>query len=464
MKILLVAVPHSSQSFVKSSLVIMEPLALEYIGAGIKENHEVKLLDLRVDSEPGLKETLESFQPDIIGCGAYTTEVNPTKNIFAEAKKILPGILTVIGGIHATVKPEDFFENTVDVVVVGEGILPFRKICDYHEKQKSFQDIENIYYRENNKMAFTREQEHPPLDTLPLPDRTLTSHVRNQYLSYLFFDKPVTVANIRKSLGCYFNCNFCTIPNILGRKLYTRNIDSILEELASLEESLVLWVDDEFLLEPENAISLAKEIGKAGIKKNYIFQGRSDTIVRSPQCIEEWAKVGLMLVFIGMEAHSEKYLKEMKKNTSIAKNEECIRICHKNNVQVQGGYIVQPGFNKKDFKEFARYVRKSGVDLPNLTVLTPFPGTELYEEKKGEFITHNYNLFDMVHSLLPTNLPLKQFYKELAALFFKKSMPLKKRMKLFKKLEPQVRKKMISNAMQVYKRMKKAHLDYNENL
>jgi radical SAM superfamily enzyme YgiQ (UPF0313 family) len=441
----------------------MEPLALEYLGAGIQKNHEVRLLDLRVDTEPGLKETLESFKPDIIGCGPYTHEMGSAKQVLAEAKKTRPGILTVVGGIHATVKPEDFFTDYIDIVVKGEGVGPFGKICDYHEKQKSFRDIENIYHRENGKMVFTREKDHPPLDNLPFPARTLTSHVRHKYLTNLAVNKPMAVANVRASLGCFYHCNFCTIPNTLGHKVYRRSIDNILEELASIKEPLILWVDDEFLLEPEPVISLAKAIDEAGIKKVHLFQGRSDTIVKKPACIELWAKIGLKLIFIGMESHQESDLKKMKKGTTLSRNQEALRICHLNNVSVRGGFIIQPDFDKKEFNEFARYVRKSGVDIPNLTVLTPFPGTRLYEETKQDLITDNYDLFDMIHPVLPTKLPLKKFFKELSALYFQKSMSLRKRIKLFRQLPPEVRKDLFAKSMDLKRKLRYAYQDYHRH-
>ncbi|UCH94131.1 MAG: cobalamin-dependent protein [Candidatus Aminicenantes bacterium] len=462
MKVLLVTIPPSSHSFTITSLILMEPLALEYLGAGVQKNHEVKLLDLRVDTEPRLKDALESFKPDIIGCGPFTHEVCSARQILAEAKKILPGILTVVGGIHATVKPEDFFEDFIDVVVAGEGVEPFKKICDYHEKQKSFQDIENIYYRKNGKMEFTRKKPYPHLDTLPLPARTLTSHVRHQYVVNLILNKTMALANVRASLGCFYRCNFCTIPNTLGHKVYRRSIDSILEELASIKESVILWVDDEFFLEHEPAMLLARAIDRAGIKKYHIIQSRSDTIIKKPECTELWAKIGLKLIFIGMESHREKDLKKMNKGTSLTRNEEALRICHINNVSVRGGFIVQPDFDKKEFNEFARYVRKSEVDVPNLTVLTPFPGTRLYEETKQDLITADYDLFDMIHPVLPTKLPLKKFFKELSALFLQKSMSIRKRIKLFRQLPPEVRKDLFAKSMDLKRKLRHAYQDYDQ--
>jgi radical SAM superfamily enzyme YgiQ (UPF0313 family) len=438
----------------------MEPLALEYIGAGIKDHHEVKLLDLQIpDIKPGLKETLETFQPDIIACSAFTPGVNSAGKICAEAKKILPGILTVVGGHHATVMPRDYFQDTIDVVVSGEGVFPFKKICECHEKGKSFEDIENIYYRKNGKMVFTRKEEHPPLDSLPFPDRTLTSHLRHRYLTFIL-EKPTTLANIRGSVGCTYHCKFCAVSSMLKRKVYKHSIDRIIEELATIKESMLLWVDDELLLDSKRAIQLAKEIARAGIKKYHLICGRSDSIIRSPKSLEEWASIGLKLVFIGLESHRDKDLKDMRKGISSSKNEEALRICQANNVQVRGSFIVSQDFDKKDFKNLARYARKTGVDLPSFHVLTPFPGTDLCDEKKGDFIINNYDLYDMAHTILPTKLPLKQFYKEYTKLT-KNAIPLRKKIKLFRHIDPKFRKELIASTKKGYKNLKNAYRDYD---
>lgn len=465
MKILLVTTPQSDQNFDTNILNLVEPLALEYIGAGVQEHHDVKLVDLRVPTEPRLKEILESFQPDIIGCGAYTPEVNTAKQICAEAKKVLPEILTVVGGHHATVMPTDFFEDTIDVVVMGEGVHPFKKICACHEKQTGFEEIENIYYRngKNGEMVFTREQEHPPLDSLPLPARDLTSHLRNEYKNFMAF-KRIPCACIRGSVGCIYRCKFCPISGMLNHKMYKHSVDRIMEEFTSIEEPILLWVDDEFFLDSQKAILIAKEIEKARINKYHIIQIRSDTIIKNPKCIEEWAKIGLTVTFVGFESHSETYLKQMRKGLSTSKNKEAIRICHANNIKVRGGFIVQPEFEKKDFKNLGAYVRELKVDMPSYSVYTPLPGTELWEEMKDRLILRNYNLFDMMHTVLPTKLPLKKFYKEYTNLIFKKSMPFKERIKIVKQLDPSDRKQLISTLKKIRRQVKNAYRDYDKHL
>lgn len=460
MKVLLLTIPADDESFDMSTLTITEPLALEYVGAAVKENHDVRLVDLRIDKEPGFKEALESFQPDIMACGAYTPEVKGARKLCTEAKRLLPDVLTVIGGHHASVMPSDFFDENVDLVVMGEGLQAFKKICDYHEKRKSFDDIENIYYKKNGKMVYTFEKEHPPLDSLPLPDRTLTSHIRHHYKTRLAY-KPTQNVLIRASVGCIYRCEFCPVSGMFNHKLLRRSIDKVIEEFVTLKEPFVLWVDDEFLIDSKRAVLLAREIEKTGIKKKHFFLGRTDTICKHPECIEAWANVGLQVVFIGLESHRDTDLKKMGKGSSTSKNREAVCILHANNVRVRGGFMIQPDFNKEDFKKIADYVRELEIDMPSFSIYTPLPGTKLWEKTKDQFLLHNYNLFDMVHTILPTTLPLKEFYKEYSNLFFKVGLSPEEKKKFIKAMSLKELLQVFLKTKKLYKKVKNSYRLYN---
>jgi radical SAM superfamily enzyme YgiQ (UPF0313 family) len=463
MKILLFSAPIADEGISISSLLAMEPLALEYVAAGVQEHHDVKFVDFKLDTEPGFKEVMESYQPDVIGCGPYTTDVIASKRIMAEAKKMSPNILTVVGGHHATVMPEDFFDEYIDIIVVGEGVFPFRKICQYHEKQKGFEDIENIYYRKNGKMVFTRKEPRVHLDTFPVPNREITAHIRDKYQAYML-DKPLHMGQIMGSYGCIYRCKFCAISTVTDYKVHRRSIDKIVEELASIEEPYVYWVDDEFFLDPEWATQLAREVEKAGIKKDYFFLARSDTLVKNPGCIEAWARTARKcLVGIGFESHRDKDLKEMRKGTSISKNDEAVRILRANDMNVRGCFIINQDFEKSDFRQLRDYLRELDLDVATFSIWTPLPGTKLYEETRDQLITDNYNLFDCAHTVLPTKLGLKDFYKNYTWLI-KNTFPLTKKLKMFRKMEPQHRRKVITAWKNILKQIKNAYQLYDKSL
>ena len=107
---------------------IAEPLALEYLAAGAKsDGQEVRLLDLRLNPQ-ALDRCLEEYRPDVVGVTAFSMHVPAALAICRRVKHFAPACWTVVGGHHATLLPEDFFEPEVDLVVCGEGVVPFREI------------------------------------------------------------------------------------------------------------------------------------------------------------------------------------------------------------------------------------------------------------------------------------------------------------------------------------------------
>src|SRR5262249_20258608 len=124
---------------------IAEPLALEYIGTGAKlDGHEVKILDLRLHLQE-LDLHLLTYQPQVVGVTGYSMHVIRNLEICRRVKQLLPSCITIAGGHHATLLPEDFFEPYMDYVVVGEGVKPFRKILAQIATSGVEGDIGHIY-------------------------------------------------------------------------------------------------------------------------------------------------------------------------------------------------------------------------------------------------------------------------------------------------------------------------------
>ncbi|MGD9212453.1 MAG: radical SAM protein, partial [Desulfobacteraceae bacterium] len=337
MKIALFTVPSSSESFGHEKLFLSEPLGLEYIAAGVENEHDVQIFELRQtdEYEKILIEKVETKKPDIIGCGANTADVMMVTNLFKRIKSLNSKILTVVGGHHATIMPEDFFTEHVDVIVQGNGVKAFRKVCNHHQVNKSFETIENIYYKKNGEICYTHREELQSLDDIPFPARHLTSDFRYKYKQPVFFG-TTPVALVMGSTGCPYKCKFCGIARVSNNKMISRSIESIIKEISGLKEESIMWVDDEFLIKHKRALAIAEAIEKSGIKKNYWFYGRSSNIVKHPECIEVWSKIGLKFVMIGLESHREADLTEVGKATTKSLNEEAVKICHRYNVKVKG--------------------------------------------------------------------------------------------------------------------------------
>ena len=416
MKVLLIQPP--SVDPLTDQIFLFEPLALEYLGAGLKlNNHEVYLLDARI--HPDYEEVYHKFRPDVIGITGFTSHVNIIKSIAGRIKSINPRTLIVVGGHHASVQPIDFNDPHIDAVVIGEGVFALREIIAAWETGNTFSAIRGVAIPSPNGMICNTPRPYTDLNDLPLPDRSLTLAYRKHYFSEWF--KPL--ASIRTSLGCTGRCNFCALWKITGGKYLRRDPEKIIEELLTIDEPNVFFCDDESMCDAKRMDSLADLISKASIHKKYFLYARVDTIVNHPDLFAKWAKIGLAQVFVGMEDFSDERLAAMNKGIDSAQQAEAVKILERLGIMMYASYMVNPTYTRKDFTSLMAYVRKLRHKYATFTVLTPLPGTQLYSSREKDLLSHKPELFDMLHALLPTTLPMQDFYEELAKLWTK-AVPL----------------------------------------
>ncbi len=411
MKVMLIQPPSSSKYI--DNIHMHEPLALEYLGAGLRlDNHEVVILDARL--EPDYEVALCSYKPQVVGLTGYTNQLSIVKEMASRIKAIDPRIFIIVGGHHATVKPEDFNVKDIDLVVIGEGVTTVREILQHMESNNSFDSIMGLGIP-GSEIYLTSSRPHPNLDDLPLPDRLLTAKYRDNYFENWM--KPL--ASIRTSLGCINRCTFCALWSITGGKYLVRKPESIIRELQTIEEPNVFFCDDESMCTWRRMDKLADLIRESGIMKKYYLYARIDTILKHPDLFAKWKDIGLVEVFVGFESFSNDRLNDLNKNITIEQQVKAAKILNDLKIGIAGSFMVDPSYTRKDFNQLIAHIRNLKVDNVICSILTPLPGTQLYESKKTELITYKPESYDFIHTVLPTTLPLKQFYSEFARLYMK---------------------------------------------
>lgn len=410
-RVLLVDPPINKITIGAGMVSLNEPLALEVL-ASVLHDYEVKILDMRID--PDLSTVLKDFRPDIVGITCFTTSVYTVKDIIKTVILFDDKILTVVGGHHPTLVPEDFNDEFTDIIVLGEGQFTFRELLESHINNGNHKKIKGLAIPENGRLFYTGERNLiSNLDDSPLPDRKLTEKYRDKY----FRGNWRPIASIMTSRGCPFRCNFCSVWKEERGKYRVHSPERVVEELSNIDEKYVSISDDNFFHDINRAEEVYKLIKSKGIKKIYKLIGRSDTIVKKPDLVEKWAEIGMKSVIIGFESFRDEELVSINKHCSVNQNNEAINILIKNNVTVSGHFIVNPNYSEEDFKALGDYVEEMKIDEPVFCILTPLPGTVLYEEKKNILTTNNYELFDLIHAVLPTRLSINDFYRQYAELY-----------------------------------------------
>lgn len=390
-----------------------EPLALETVAAGL-DDCDLRLHDMHWDKQ-SLSDVIHDFHPNVVGTSGYTADVNNMKKVLSEAKQLDPTIFTVVGGHHVTLGPNDFNAPFVDAVAIGQGEETFNELVEQLASKKDIRDIPGLALPNNDELYFTHKRPlDKNLDALPLPRRDLVAKYQKHYR---VMGKRVALINTAK--GCPFKCRFCSIVQAMQGAYLTKSPGRVLEELGTIKQKTIRFADGNTFGNIKRIKLLSDMIQHAGLKKEFIMDIRSDTVIKQAKLIEKWREVGLKCVAIGLEATKDSRLSKWGKNCTVEQNDQAIEILHKNDIQIIGQFMIDYDFALEDFVELADYVDSRRIAFPSYLILTPFPGTPIHEENSKQFSQSDFDQFDCFHPLLDTKLPQKEFLRHFIELYRK---------------------------------------------
>lgn len=414
MKVLLVRPPVPKHTIGLKHIMICEPLELEYV-AGNLNDHECMIFDHLV--EKSFEKRFREFDPDIVVSSCYKAGTNEVIKIFRKTKTWKPSCITIAGGVHATLVPEDFTDPATDLIGIGDGTFLLAEIIDCIGEGKSMYDIPGVAIPigDGDLMQTNKRPYMPKADTLPLPRRDLISHLQHKY--YYLMHQPV--ATMKTTWGCWYKCNFCFTWKITDGTPYSRSPESIVAELESIEAKDVYIVDDIFLINKSRLRKIADLLKAKNIRKKHLVYARADFISQNEEIIAEWADLGLSAVFIGLEATTDDELNSMDKDCEAWHNRAAVKMLQKYNVDTYGSLIPGADYEQKDWDRLWGFVEDAGLYYVNISPHTPLPGAAIWDIYKSQITIPEdaHGLFDLSHMILPTKMPLKDYYRQLLKLY-----------------------------------------------
>ncbi|WP_037890850.1 hopanoid C-3 methylase HpnR [Streptomyces viridochromogenes] len=404
MRLLLV---HPSALMYSEIFLRLEPLGLERVaGAARDAGHEVRIIDLQVSSTRELAREFASFRPDALGVSLnYLANIPEAIDLARAAKRAGPDCFVFFGGHSVSFVAEEVLEQAegaVDAVVRGEGepaVVPLLAAV----RDGGVEDVPGIV---TAKGRGPEPRMMHGIDS-PVPARELTRH-RHRY----FIGELDPCASIEFSRGCRWDCSFCSAWTFYGRSYRKASPEAAGAEMAGIREPNVFIVDDVAFVRPEHGHAIAAELERRRIRKRYYLETRSDVLLRNEDVFQRWARLGLSYMFLGMEAIDAEGLDLYRKRVSPDDNFRALEVARRLGINVAINLIVDPAWDEERF----RVIREFALTVPeivHLTVMTPYPGTEIWHTESRRLTTRDYRLFDIQHAVVPTALPLDVFYREL---------------------------------------------------
>ncbi len=388
---------------------------------------EIQVLDCNAEGLDwtGLEKRIESFNPDVVASSALATcNTYVAVRTLEIAKKVKPDVLTVAGGQHFTVMAQESLETypEIDVIVRGEGEETLAELVQASADGRSFSPVEGISFRKHRRI-----QHNAPrplienLDNLPFPGYKFVENLLQKY-HFTAMAGKTRYALIEGSRGCPHRCIFCTQWKHWEGKWRKKSPKRIADEFEFCYEnygSKFLWLTDDNYGLGKRASSLADELIQRGFSEDimWFMQVRCDDVVENRDVLPKMRKSGLRWVLLGVESSNPYTLESFKKETTPEMAREAVKQLKANDIFTQAMLIIG---ERKDTAESIANLREFSNELdPGLAIfaiLTPFPGTAVYDEAKrnGWIEDWNWANYDMVHAIMPTEtLSTKEVQEEL---------------------------------------------------
>jgi radical SAM superfamily enzyme YgiQ (UPF0313 family) len=416
MKVLLVQPRQRRRAGFKAgfrSMAVVEPLGLEMVAAALEGEHQVAFVDLM----PGvdLEGVAGRFSPEVCGIScSFTVDVAESLQIAATLKALRPSAFVFVGGHHASLNPADFAVPAVDAVVVGEGESTAPELVRALASGDDLSSVSGLVLNTAaGQVATGPRRLITDLDILPFAARSYTRGLQKKY--HLGMRGPL--ASLETSRGCPYRCTFCSVWRFHQGRMRFKSPARVVDELETVTETNVFVTDDNFLASVPRAEQIADLLLQRGIKKRFIFQARTDSIARYPETVAKLREAGFATAFLGLEKIDAAGMESVHKANTVESNEAALAVLKKVGINTFGTLIVDPDYDESDFRRLREYVLRHAIPNAWFTVLTPLPGTTLFDQVQELLTTRDWDMFDLAHAVLPTKLGLERFYREYARLY-----------------------------------------------
>jgi len=368
-------------------IVIDPPLGLAYIAAVLQKNHiDVSIIDANASqySIDTVVEDVIKRCPEFVGISVFTFLIETCCEIAQKIKVALPETKIIFGGPHIHTQYEEVLRlySFVDFCVRGEGEYAVLELVNTIKENGDLEKVKGISYRSNGKIINNSEREFiKNLDELPFPARELLPFDKYRGPQSIGGKKHFTT--ILPSRGCPFDCHYCACHAIWGNQR-RRSVENVLEEIEYAHThfgiTTMRFEDDLFTVNKKWAMGICEGMIKRGLNKKITWEtnGRVNTL--SKDLLIAMKNANCRSIAIGIEFGNQKILDFANKGIKIPQIIETVKLIKSCRLRVKAYFMIgYPTETKETIEDTIRFSQSLDIDYVIFSLVTPFPGTPLYD-------------------------------------------------------------------------------------
>lgn len=339
------------------------------------------------------------LRADLVGISSTTGTTPPS---YALADKLrAAGVPVVFGGSHVTFRADEALDHA-DYVVRGEGHATMLELVQALESGGSVEDIIGLsYWRDGQKV---HNPARPNCDEatfagLPVPDLT----------RIVGYEKMVTYP-VMTQWGCPFDCNFCSVIKMFGRRVRARPVEDVLAQLEQIPPGGdIFFYDDNLVVDKRRTKELLRGMIERGLTIPWSAQMRAEAVLDKrtgewdTELLELMRDSNCVWVYIGFESVNPDALKEFNKKQTVDDIAESIRAFHAYGIPIHGMFVLGCDADTPEtIESTVQFAIRQGIDTVQFMTITPFPGTEFYDDMaaEGRILSDDWSLYDGHHVVI----------------------------------------------------------------
>ena len=373
----------------------LPPIGLMYVAASLeKAGFKVQMLDNYLMKKPinEVKDLITKINPQIVGitCGSatYPRCIETAKAI----KQVNPDCTIVVGGWHASYKPDSLLANSeIDYVVMGEGETAVTELASaiVTGNQTQAVAIAGVGCKRSGENIKNQPKFIENMDELPYPARHLLPlELYDRTIEYIDA-KPADVMSI--SRGCVFNCGFCETRKLWGNICRSFSPKRVIGEIQDLQNRYgtkgIYFINDNFTLRKKETAELCNLMIENKLDLEWVCDTRVDLV--NDELLALMNKAGCKTIWFGVESGSTRILKRIGRNTTPEQVETAFKLCRKNNIKTACSFMLGlPDETLKDMETSLKFAKKLSPDWCQFNTFIAYPDSKLYNEllEKGNYI------------------------------------------------------------------------------
>lgn len=357
----------------------------------LTNNVEVKVVDPEVQSWGEIEKLLKEFNPKVVGVPAFTSEIFAANETLGIVKGILPNVLGVVGGAHASALPRRTLEEfpDVDIVVMAEGEQTLTEIT----QGVSLGEIRGIGYRDHSQNIQINECREliEDLDRLPYPAwqlYDLEKYKAGGVISGFGKNKQQLDLPVEGARGCPFDCKFCFRIN--GKSIRFKSPQRIVAEvernIREFGADTIFFVEGTFGVNKVQTYEMCEELIRRRLNQKISWSTGGRVNVLDEFLLKKMKESGCVFLGYGVESGDQDLLNKMGKNITLQQIYDSFDICRKVGIKSEANFILgHIGETERSLGKTIRFARKLKADYANFAIMVPFPGTEIFAMAvKGE--------------------------------------------------------------------------------